>query len=125
VRPKKRCQPISAFYQLGSHGATRALRWELVLFAIDGMVGVAPPVLQNGETWCFTRPRQVGDPCGKFQMCGTRDYRKRNRNVTRERNEMVEPAARGHRIVIPPPERCDPASFSPPVELADQIGPSR
>ena len=113
ARPEKCRQPISAFYQFGSHGATRALRWELVLFAIDGMVRVAPAVLQDGKMRCFTRPRQVGDPFGEFRMRGRRNHRKRNRNITRDRNEAVEPAARRHRIVIPPPEGCDPACSLP------------
>jgi hypothetical protein len=83
---------------------------------------MAPTVLKDSETG---RPRGAGEPRSKSRIGRGWNDRERNRDVAGDRNETVEPTARRRRIVVTPPEGCDTARFSPAVELADQIGPSR
>jgi hypothetical protein len=82
---------------------------------------MAPTVLKDSETG---RPRGAGEPRSKSQIGRGWNDRERNWDVAGNRNETVEPTARRRRIIITPPEGCDPPRVSPLIEFVDQIGPS-
>ena len=78
-------------------------------------------MLKDSKT---ARPRGAAEPRSKSRIGRGWNDRERNWDVAGDRNETVETVVRRRRIIITPPEGCDPPRVSPLIEFVDQIGPS-
>ena len=89
-----------------------------LLLAARGMAAVGPSVLQHFGTHRL-EPRLKGG------LRESRDYRQphRNRMLVRQIREAVESRHRRRGVVVPPPQRGDPAFAAPRIELIGEIGP--
>src|SRR6516162_3391337 len=89
------------------------------------MVRMAPTVLKDAD-WCQSvRSRALREACDKLWTGSSRNNRERNRYIRADREQTVEPSVRRRRIIVSPPEGCDPPGFPPPVKLVFQIAPPR
>lgn len=122
---KKGGQPFPAGRKLGRHLLARALGGEFILLPTGRVVGMPPTVLKNSEAWRQERSCCASEPHSEARFGGGRYDRQGDRYLPGNRDDAIKTRARRCRVVITPPQRCDPFRFPPTVELVDQIGPSR